>query len=256
VIPGQSLVRVATGPETLGEWLAELRAYANGVECARANVATTTDVVLQLGLAGQPSACSTDGARVVLVDVHEFQFTQEFTLAKGTRVTLTNLAPLPPDMQGPAQRARSEAAASQAGLFEILVSSESLRSPLSFAATGYNTLGESLGSLTAYANGVACTTASVATGSDVLLQLGVAGQPVECGSEAAPVALLDERGRQLAVQYTLTKGIRVTLTNLAPVPPGVQSTADRERSRTQSSGITPPATGDAGLASRSCAGPT
>ncbi|MPZ48916.1 MAG: hypothetical protein GEU75_06340 [Dehalococcoidia bacterium] len=249
VIPGQSLSRVATGPETLGQWMAELRAYANGVECTRANVATSSDVVLQLGLAGQPAACSTDGARVVLVDVHEFQLAQEFTLAKGTRVTLTNLAPLPPDMQGPAQRARTEAAASQQGLFEILVPGTSLASPLSVAATGYNTMGESLGSLTVYANFSACTTVDVATTSDVLLQIGLPGQPAECGTNGAPVYLVDGRGRQLTVQYTLTKGIRVTLTNFAPTPPGVQNTTESARSRApQGTGIIPPAAGDAGLA--------
>jgi hypothetical protein len=100
VVPAASLDSVA-GPfndtAPLRQILGKLTVRANGAICLTAELmASTSDVVMQLGLPGQASPCTMDGSEVTLTDGHGILLSARFTLRKGSREVLINLAPLPP----------------------------------------------------------------------------------------------------------------------------------------------------------------
>ncbi|MPZ49709.1 MAG: hypothetical protein GEU75_10530 [Dehalococcoidia bacterium] len=134
-----------------------------------------------------------------------------------------------------------------AGVFRIVISAHSLNSPLSRSATGFDTLGQALGTLTVLANGTSCVQVDVAARQrDVVVELGRAGPPPDCATEGAMITFVDGRGIQLNARMTLTKGTQQRLSNLAPVPPSSGPSAGTS-SQTGPT-ITPPDTGNAGLA--------
>ncbi len=100
LIPASSLGQpIGNSPGTLGQATARITAQANGVTCATVDLsmATTSDVVMQLGMSGQPPECALDGAKVTFVNGARCDpLSTEMVLAKGTRQTLQNLAPKPP----------------------------------------------------------------------------------------------------------------------------------------------------------------
>src|SRR5438067_2206238 len=84
VIPA-AVLNTPTAAGTLGKSLARITALANGQACDSADVsAAATDVTLHLGLAGQPAACSLEGARVTFLDGGGRELFVEMTLRKGT----------------------------------------------------------------------------------------------------------------------------------------------------------------------------
>ena len=163
--------------------------------------------------------------------------------------------------------------AQEPGVFEVVVPAAQLNEPVGFIDPEIKTIGQFLGGLTAYADGTPCVQTSTTTGGDAVLRVGAAGQPAPCMVEGAIVTFVDGFCRQLASQAVLRKGTSVTLTNLAPVPPGsgldcVPSTPSPAASSTAAppqvqpiasstplpqsppGGITPPSTGEAGLLAR------
>ncbi|HLF76229.1 MAG TPA: SdrD B-like domain-containing protein [Dehalococcoidia bacterium] len=132
------------------------------------------------------------------------------------------------------------------GVFRVVVSGETLNLPVSRAATGADTLGQALGSLTVLADGTTCLGVEVSGArGDVVLEVGRPGQPAACTTDGAAITFVDGRGRRLSTQMTLRKGTQQTLANVAPLPPGsVPATAPQTQ---PASTIRPPDTGDAGL---------
>ncbi|MCL4230408.1 MAG: hypothetical protein KJ053_02405 [Dehalococcoidia bacterium] len=89
------------GVKTLGEVVRSLDVYANGQLCGRMALATpghaaTADVVFELGSAGQPTACSTEGATLTFIDANGSTLYEKLKLQKGVHIQLTNLAPEAP----------------------------------------------------------------------------------------------------------------------------------------------------------------
>ena len=100
VVPAASLNPVA-GPfdnrATLRQFLGQLTVRANGAVCLTTDLTTSSsDVVMQLGLPGQASPCTTDGSVVTFNDGQGNELFVRMVLRKGTRQTLNNLAPYPP----------------------------------------------------------------------------------------------------------------------------------------------------------------
>jgi hypothetical protein len=80
--------------KTIGQSMGGVTAYGvEGARCAHTSTSAGGDAVLRLGLVDQPEACRVEGAVIVLVDDHCRQLATTFELRKGTRATLTNLAP-------------------------------------------------------------------------------------------------------------------------------------------------------------------
>lgn len=105
------------------------------------------------------------------------------------------------------------------GEYQVLIPLQSLQMPVTQPVT--STVGQSLISIVAFADGQPCVFAIVASATaDVLLRIGGAGQPPSCSLEGANVTFIDGLGRTLATTFTLHKGTRDLLTNFAPVPPG------------------------------------
>jgi hypothetical protein len=186
-----------------GDWLGSITASAAGLVCTTVDVSNTTqDVILQLGLPGQPSVCRQDGAIVTFVDVHGFPFSISMTLRLGTREVLDNLAPVPPD------------SSPLPATFDVVVPGASLAD-----TTNGATLAESLQRLTAFADGQTCTSADLVGGGDVVLQLGIEGQPEACSRGGAVVTFQDGHEHWLNAWLTLRLNTREVLSNLAPVAP-------------------------------------
>jgi hypothetical protein len=83
--------------QTIRQFLGRLTVRANGAVCLSIDLtASSGDAVMQLGLPGQASPCSTDGSTVVFHDGRGAQLATQYVLRKGTRETLINLAPVPP----------------------------------------------------------------------------------------------------------------------------------------------------------------
>ena len=116
----------------------------------------------------------------------------------------------------------SSSHAQQPGVFEVLMSASDLAARTGTGAT----LGEGLGPITAFADGAECVSADVSSASaDVVLQLGLAGQPSACSRDGATVTFREGRGYLLVSEFPLVKGTRVALINFAPYPPGAEPTA-------------------------------
>jgi hypothetical protein len=128
-----------------------------------------------------------------------------------------------------------------ADVFRILIAALPLLTPLDRAATGFDTLGASLGTLTVLANGTTCTQVDVtAPEADIIIELGRPGPPEECSTDGATITFENSKAQELAIRMTLTKGTQQRLDNFAPVPP---SSGEPPPSGT----IKPPNTGDGGL---------
>jgi hypothetical protein len=81
----------------LRQILGKLTVRANGAVCLTADLmATSSDVVMQLGLQGQASPCTMDGSEVTFTDGQGRLLAARLTLRKGSGEMLTNLAPVPP----------------------------------------------------------------------------------------------------------------------------------------------------------------
>jgi hypothetical protein len=133
-----------------------------------------------------------------------------------------------------------------ADVFRIVIAALPLDTPLDQAATGSDTLGASLVTLTVLANGTSCTQIDVAAPkADIVVELGRPGLPDDCSTEGAIITFENSQGQQLAIRMTLTKGTQQRLDNFAPAPP---SSGGAESSSSTGT-IKPPNTGDGGLAS-------
>jgi hypothetical protein len=135
-----------------------------------------------------------------------------------------------------------------AGIFRIVISAEALNSPVSRAGTGFDTLGQALGTLTVLANGTPCVEIDVANRqADVVVDLGRTGPPPECATESATITFEDQRRIPLAARMALTKGTQRRLSNFAPEPPSSGSGSSAGPMSQSQPAITPPDTGDAGF---------
>jgi hypothetical protein len=77
--------------------------------------------------------------------------------------------------------------AQQPDVFEVVISINALNTPVAQPSPGINTLGQLLHSITAYANESVCARAELATAtSNVVLRLGLPGQPAACSTNGAP----------------------------------------------------------------------
>lgn len=93
---------------------------------------------------------------------------------------------------------------------------------------GGGTLAQSLGTLTALADGQKCITVDLAQGSAVdgqgnaRIHVGGKGQPLACSREGAIITFVDARGQTLFEKRTLIVGVTQPYANLAPeaVPTG------------------------------------
>jgi hypothetical protein len=236
----------------LGVALKSLTAKVDGASCSTEALAgATNDVVLHIGLSDQPAACSVEGAKVTLVDGNGHTLATSFTLQKGSRDTLINLAPQPP--HDPGDGGPLDGPVSNE--FQVLLPTASLnlRSPVDPAPERPVTLGNRIGVLTALADGVACTSVDVSNlPDDYVLRLGLPDQPPACAKEDATVTFTNSRGQTLIGSMTLHLGARETLRNFSPpvVPPAVNDAPPDPTSTPQaprSSSVTPPDTGSGGL---------
>lgn len=85
------------------ETFGSIAVLADGVECARTDVAAgTTEVTLTLGAEDQPEVCRTPGARLTFEVGSGNTLVTETTFSAGTTFTLDNLAPPPPASGGAA----------------------------------------------------------------------------------------------------------------------------------------------------------
>jgi hypothetical protein len=187
---------------TLRQSYREISVYSNGQFCTTANLASSSgDVVLHVGLPGQPPACSIPGATLSFLNGQYVQLYQTLTI--GGRNILDNMAPVPPG----------------GGAMMIVVSRDSLATE-----TANGRLGTFLGQLTAKVSDTGCTTADVSQASrDVVLPVGLPGQPAACTTVGSRVSIVDSKGFELAQSFVLGSGGRARLTNLALLSQGQQS---------------------------------
>jgi len=126
----------------------------------------------------------------------------------------------------------------------VVVARQALATPV-----GSSTLAQEVGSLTAMADGNVCARVLLTgpsnsnSAGDKVIVLGTNEQPAACSTPGAEIALVDGRGRCLAVTFSLAPGATFVLDNLAPQPPHAQSTCLQPLMPL----IGPPAVGDAGL---------
>jgi hypothetical protein len=83
--------------------IGSITAFADGEQCTEpVEIGNAEDeVILYLGLDGQPSVCSREGAIVTFKEERGFWLDAWFVLEPDTRVVLDNFAPSPPCDPGP-----------------------------------------------------------------------------------------------------------------------------------------------------------
>jgi hypothetical protein len=114
--------------------------------------------------------------------------------------------------------AAARAEAEPPGLFEVLISYNTLAQPVGYPPG--STLGQATGFLTVYAEGAACTGADLSSASgDVLLVIGRADQPAACSRDGAWVTFTRGDGFPLSQSMVLRLGARQELSDFAPAPP-------------------------------------
>jgi hypothetical protein len=105
----------------------------------------------------------------------------------------------------------------------IFIAGETLRSRVN--VSGGQTLAESIGSVSVFANGQLCAivslkAAELAMGSgDVIIRLGSEGQPGACRTAGALISFARADGRPLFETRELVPGVTQPLGNMAPAPP-------------------------------------
>ena len=90
--------------------------------------------------------------------------------------------------------------------------------PANPAAASDRPGGSSLRTITAVVHGEHYAIADISRG-DVVLQLGVPGQPAPCGRDGEPITFIDNNGHTLFVTLVVRRDVTQTLVNLAPLPP-------------------------------------
>src|SRR5690554_2363944 len=93
-------------------------------------------------------------------------------------------------------------AAQQSGAFEVSLPAQPLQ--LEILDSGGRTLGETVGSITAFADGIECVSVDVSNlEEDAILQLGLQGQAAECSKAGAIVNFQQDDGIWLSNWFTL-----------------------------------------------------
>jgi hypothetical protein len=227
-----------SGGRTTRDVIGTLTAFADGERCTSLDlIGGTGDEVLELGLPGQPDACSRNGAAVTFWDSRGRTLNESMTLVLGTQKQLASFSIPPPT-------------------FDVVVPATAGAEPL--PNLNGRMLRTAISPLTAYVDGEECLTFDISEPEEVIASLGQQGQSPPCfADEGSIVTFRNAQGQWLNAWFTFERGTQVTLSNFAPTPPcspGSCPTPGPSQTPTASTGaspgsstITPPDTGSAGL---------
>lgn len=253
VVPKASLDRPLTLPgiSTFGAGLKSLTAKVGSATCTTAVTAgATSDVILRIGLPGQPEACSEEGAIVWLINGDGRRLSQTFTLHKGTRDALANFVPVPPGTP-------QEPKPNPLGPMQVVIPASIMAEPVS-GKPDEDTIGEFLGgTVSAYADSVFCGSVEVSNISvDAVLLVGLDTQSPVCSRAGVDLTFTANVGPDeypIGPKWKVEPGARRMLTMFggpaiadyfpvpAPIDTGPLLSPPLSRS------IVPPAAGDGGL---------
>jgi hypothetical protein len=129
-------------------------------------------------------------------------------------------------------RARTAAFAVEPNEFEVVIPKTTLETPVNQPERPtVKNLGQATGRLTARVGGLTCLTVDLADpttrnpSGDIVIRVGAPGQPPACSVEGAAVTFATGAGQELVQHFVLHRGASVTLSNLAPKPPGSPSSS-------------------------------